>query len=142
MKRHLFWRLTQTPCKQNATLSQELAACARLAWRYFPRLDRSDVGRAHVAIHRAILALAETGHFAGQHRVDSPHCPERSASLRVRHSGVTFAARCDLHDKSQAVDLDPLCECLGRLRVFRCHGRISPNLRPGPRRFGKRYLDR
>jgi VanZ family protein len=47
--------------RKNATLFKELAACDRMGWRDFPWLDRSDVGRAHVAIHCSIFALAETG---------------------------------------------------------------------------------
>lgn len=123
-------------------LSQELAASASLAWRDFPRLDRSDVGRAYVAIHRSILALAETGHFSGEPRVDSLHCSKGDASERIRRSSVAFAPCCDLHDKSQTVDTNLLLECLGCLRFGGCHGRISPNVRPVPRRFGQGSHDR
>ena len=44
-----------------------------MGWRDFPWLDRSDVGRAHVAIHYSIFALAETGYFDGDARVNSLH---------------------------------------------------------------------
>lgn len=113
-----------------------------MAWRDFLRLDRSDVGRAYVAIHRSILALAETGHFTGEPRVDSLHCSKGDASERIRRSNVAFAPRRGLHDKSQTVDTDPLLEYLGCLRICGCHGRISPNVRPVSRRFGQGYHDR
>ena len=44
-----------------------------LVWlaRDLHRLDGSHVGRTHVAIHRSILTLAETGYFSGDRYVRS-----------------------------------------------------------------------
>ena len=126
----------------NATLSKELAACARLGWRDFPRLDRSDVGRAHVAIHCPVFALAQTRHFGGDACVDSLHPSEVCARGRVRCSGATFTSRGDLDEEFQAVDTNSLYERLGRVSVCGCHGRISPNVRRVPWRFGQGYRDR
>ena len=75
MKRHLFWRLTQTPYKTNASFPEILAAVADLDRRDLCRIDRSDVRRAHVAISRSDLALVEAGHGAG----DDPISPLRRA---------------------------------------------------------------
>ena len=72
MKRHLFWRLIQTHRKRNATLLQILAAVTNLGLRYFSRLNRRAVRRAHVAIHGAVLALVETGNVTGENLVH-PH---------------------------------------------------------------------
>ena len=63
----------------DATLSKILATIADLGWRDFPRLDRSDVGRAHVAIHCSIFAPSETGYFGGDACVDSLHPSEMCA---------------------------------------------------------------
>ena len=60
MKRHLFWRLIQTPYKTNASFSEILVAFTNLARRDFSQFDGPDVGRPHVAIHCSSFALVET----------------------------------------------------------------------------------
>ena len=143
MKRHLFnWRPRGGDPTTNAKLSKELAACARLARRDFPWLDRSVVGRAHVAIHCYIFALAQTGYFARGPCVDSLGCSEVCACLRVRCSSVAFVSCCDLHEESQTVDADRLCKCLGRLLPCRHYRRISPSVCCVARCFRKGCHDR
>ncbi len=86
--------------------------------------------------------MAETGYFAGDTGVDPLRRSEMCACERVRCSGVAFASRCDSHDQSEPIDVGPLRECLDRLSVCGYHGRISPNVRHIPRRFGQRHHDR
>ena len=92
-----------------------------MGWRDFPWLHRSDVGRAHIAIHCSIFALAETGYFGGDARVNSLHRSEVHARERVRYSGAAFASRCHFDGEFQAVDTDSLSECLGRVPDCGCH---------------------
>ena len=87
MKRHLFWRLTQTPRNQNVPLSEILAAVADLAGRDFCQLDRSDVRRAHVAISYSDLALVEAGRGAGDDPIGPHCCAQMRARGRIRDSG-------------------------------------------------------
>ncbi len=71
MKRHLFWRLTQTPYKTNANFPEILVAVTNLARRDFFRFDGPDVGRPHVAVHCSSLALVETRDVAKNNLVHS-----------------------------------------------------------------------
>jgi VanZ like family len=58
--------------------------------RDFPRLDRSYVCRAHIAIHCPVFALAQTRYFGGDACVDSLHSSEVCARGRVRCSGAAL----------------------------------------------------
>jgi hypothetical protein len=87
-------RLHPTP--QHETLSKILTTVTDLARRDFPRLDRSDVGRAHVAIHCSVFALVETGDFAQDTCIDPVRCSQMRPSERVRHPRAAFVSGRDL----------------------------------------------
>ena len=92
MKRHLFWRLTQTPHKSNASFPEILVASSDLARRDFSRFDGPDVGRAYVTIRCASVALVETGDVAKDNLV---HCGIRAqmrAPERIRGSSFSVVA--------------------------------------------------
>ena len=102
-------------------VSKILATISDLGWRDFPRLNRSDVGRAHVAIHCPVFALGQTRHFGGDACVDSLDSSEVCARGRVRCSGAALASRGARDYEFQAVDTNSLSECLGRVPVCGCH---------------------
>jgi len=84
---------SDTRALQHAIIPQILAAVLDLARRDFTRLDRSDVGRAHLAIHRSDFALVETRDFVRDARIDPVGHSQMRASERVRHSRATFVSR-------------------------------------------------
>ena len=93
MKRHLFWRLIQTPYKTNASFPEILVTGAVLARRDFSRFDGPDVGRAYVTIHCASLALVETGDVAKDNLVHSGIRAQMRALERIRGSSSSAVAR-------------------------------------------------
>ena len=93
MKRHLFWRLTQTPYKTNASFPEILVAGTELARRDFSWFDGPDVGRAHVTIHCASVALVETGDVAKDNLVHSGIRAQMRAPERIRGSSSFAVAR-------------------------------------------------
>lgn len=92
MKRHLFWPLTQTPYKTNASFPEILAAGADLVLRDFYRFHGPDVGRTYVAIHCSDPALVETGDVAKDNLVHSGIRAQMCAPERIRGSGSSPVA--------------------------------------------------
>jgi len=74
------------PYVLNENLPQILAAAYDLDGRDFCRLDRSNVGAAHVAIYRSISALAGPAHFMGSNQYDSHRNPKTGARQRICNS--------------------------------------------------------
>jgi len=93
VKRHLFWRLTQTPYKTNASFPEILVAGTDLARRDFSRFDGPDVGRAYVTIHCASLALVKTEDVAKDNLVHSGIRAQMRAPERIRGSSSSAVAR-------------------------------------------------
>ena len=87
-----------------------------MGWRDFPWLNRSDVGRAHVAIHCSVFALVETGDDPGEHMGDHRVDAQLRTRGRIRGSGSSDVACASLGYERVHADVHAVWCCLGGLR--------------------------
>lgn len=124
------------PYALNEILSQILAAAGDLARRDFCRLDRSNVGAAHVAIYRSLSALAGPAYFVGSNQYDSHRNPKTGARQRIRDSGSPAVA-CTLqrlysaHENADLVwrSCFSVCSFCRRRRISPVIRRVADSLR-------------
>src|SRR6266404_717346 len=129
MKRHLFWRLVQTPYNQNEPLPEILAAVTDLARRDFCRLDGSHVRRTHVPIYCSLLALVEAGHVAEGNLDNSHRCSQMRARYRICDSSSSAMASTSQRSSSPYKNVDGFWRSSVGLRTVCRERRISPIIR-------------
>jgi hypothetical protein len=142
VKRHLFnWRLTRRAYKRMRRFLKNWLPV--LLWLGVIFLGSTDLMSAEHTSRFIVPFLRWLKPDISPESLASIHfIVRKGAHLSEYASDVAFAPRRGLHDKSPTVDTDSLLECLGCLRICGCHGRISPNVRRVPRRFGQGHYDR
>src|SRR5262245_20085647 len=109
--------------------SQILAAVADLDRRDLRRVDQRHVRRAHVAIHRSLLALVEAGHVA-EGNLDNPRCcSQMRACYGICRPGSFVMASTAQPSSAAHKSLDGLWRSVTGLRTLCRKRRISPDVR-------------